>query len=85
MKNIKTEAFVKVIRDPYIKLAVCSTQKTSFAEIVRFALAQEIARTVSRPVVSKVRTMEVVQGDECLLAKVKEIVKQALEKKRKKE
>ena len=30
--NMKTEAFVGGIRDPDIKLAVCSTQKTTFAE-----------------------------------------------------
>ena len=67
--NIRTEAFVSGIRDPDIKLAVCSTQKTNFAETVAFALAQETARTISRPVVSKVRIMEVVQEE--LLAKVK--------------
>ena len=72
--NIKTEA----LRSD-IKLAVCSTQKTSSAETVAFALAQETARTITRQVVSKVRTMEVAQGGECLLAKVKDMVKQALE------
>ena len=74
--NIKTEAFVNGIRDPDIKLAVCSTQKTTFAETVAFALAQETVRTISRPPVNK---MEVVEEDERLLSKVKEMVKQALE------
>ena len=65
--NIKTVGFVNSIRDPDVKLAVCSPQKKIFAETVAFALAQEIARTISRLSISKVRTMEVVQGDECLL------------------
>ena len=45
--NIKTEAFVSGIRDPDIKLAVCSMQKATFA------LAQETARTISKPPVNK--------------------------------
>ena len=36
--NFKTEVLVNVIRD--IKLAVCSTQKITFAETVACALAQ---------------------------------------------
>ena len=47
--------------DPDNKLAACSTQKTTFAETVSFALAQETARTISRPLVSKVQKMEVVK------------------------
>ena len=35
------------IYDSDIKLAVCYTQKTIFAETVAFALAQETARTIS--------------------------------------
>ena len=72
--NIKTEAFVSCTRDPDIKLAVCSTQKTTFAETVTFALLQETARTISRPPISKVRKMEVVEEDECILSKIKEIL-----------
>ena len=67
--NIKAEAFVNGICDPDIKLAVCSARKTAFA------LAQETARTISRPPVSKVRKM-IVEEDERLLSKVKEMVKQ---------
>ena len=74
--NIKTEAFVNDIRDPDIKLAVCSTQKTTFAETVAFVLAQETARTISRPPVSKVRKMEVVEEEETLLNKLKEMLNQ---------
>ena len=59
--NIKTEAFVNRIRDSDIELAVCSTQKTTFAEAVPFALGQETAHIISRPPVSKVRKMEVVE------------------------
>ena len=38
--NYKTEVFVYGIRDPDIKLAVCSTLKRNFAETVAFSLAQ---------------------------------------------
>ena len=44
--NIKTESFVNGIRDPDIKLAVCSTQKTICAETVAFALAQKTTRQI---------------------------------------
>ena len=71
--NIKTEAFVSEIRDPDIKLAVCSTQKTTFAETVAFALRQETARTIARPQVSKVRIMEVVEEEESLLNKLRDV------------
>ena len=72
--NIKTEAFVNGIHDPDIKLAVYSTQK-----IVAFAVGQETARTISRPSVSKVRKMEVVEKEESLLNKLKEMLKQVEE------
>ena len=39
LANFKTETFVNGIRDPDIKLAVCSSQKTTFTETVAFALA----------------------------------------------
>ena len=76
MDNIKTEAFVNGIRDPEIKLAVCSTQKATFAETVAFALAQETARAIFRPPIAKVRRMEIVEGEESLLNKLKEMLKQ---------
>ena len=74
--NIKTEVFVSGIRDPDIKLAVCFTQKTTFAETVAFALGQETARRISRPPVSKVRKMDVVDEEESLLNKLKEMLRQ---------
>ena len=40
VNNFKTEAFVNGIRDPDIKLTVCSTQKTTFADTVVFAVAK---------------------------------------------
>ena len=58
--NFKTEAFVNGIRDPEIKLAVCSAQKTISAEIMGFALAQETACTISTLQVSKVIRINVV-------------------------
>ena len=58
--NIKTVAFFSGIRDPDIKLAVCSTHK------ITFALAQETARTVSRSPVGKVLKMKVVEAEESL-------------------
>ena len=70
--NIKTEAFVNGIRDPDIKLAVCPMQKTTFAETVTY----ETIRTISRPQARKVRKMEVVEEKECLLNKLKEMLKQ---------
>ena len=65
--NIKAEAFVNGICDPDIKLAVCSARKTAFA------LAQETARTISRPPVRKVRLMELVEEDESLLNKLRDV------------
>ena len=62
--NIKTVGFINGIRDPDIKLAVCSTQKAVFAKTVAFALTQETASTILRPPFSKLRTMEVVRGDD---------------------
>ena len=74
--NIKTGAFHNGIRDPDIKLAVSSTQKTTFAETEAFALALETARTISRPPVNKVRKMKVVEEEESLLNELKEMLKQ---------
>ena len=68
--NFKTETFVNGICHPVIQLAVCSTDKSTFAETVTFALARETTRTISRPIVSKVR--------ECLLNTFIEILKQIL-------
>ena len=45
--NLKTEAFVNGIRDPYMKLAVSSIQKRTFAETVAFTLSQETALAIS--------------------------------------
>ena len=73
--NIKTGA-CSGIRDPDIKLAICSTQNTTFAETVAFALGQETARTIARPSVSKVRKIEVVEEKASLLNKLKEMLKQ---------
>ena len=53
--NYKTVVFVHGIRDPDIKLAVCSTLKRNFAETVAFTLAQETARTIYRPQTGEVR------------------------------
>ena len=64
--NFKTKAFANGIRVPDIKLAVFSSQKKSFA------LAQETARTILRPPVSKVRKMEIVEEDS-LLNKLREM------------
>ena len=72
--NIKIDAFVNGIRDRNIELAVCSTQKTTFAKTVAFA--QETAHTISRPPVSKVRKMEVVEEEESFLNKLKNMLKQ---------
>ena len=58
--NSKNETFVNGIRNPDIKQAVCSAQKTTFAEAVAF----EIARMISTPQVSKARRMEVVKEKE---------------------
>ena len=61
IEHFKAEAFVNGIRDPDIKLSVCSTQMTTFAETVAFALTQESARTISIPQLSKVRKMKGVE------------------------
>ena len=61
------------IRDPDIKLAVCSTQKTTFAETVAFALGQETARTIARPPVSEVRKMQVMEEEKSLLNKLRDV------------
>ena len=68
--NFKTKAFIKSISDPNIRLALYSAQKTNFV------LAQETAQTISRPQVTKVRKMEVVEED--LLNKFKKMLKQVL-------
>ena len=65
LDNNKTEAFVIGIRDPDIKPAVCSTQET--------------ARVISGPQVSKLPKIEVVEEEESLLNKIKEMLKQVLE------
>ena len=49
------------------------------------ALSQETARTFSRPQVSKMRKMEVVEEEECLLNKSKEMMKLVLEENGQKE
>ena len=67
--NIKTEAFVNIIRDADIKPAVYAKQKATL-DTVAFALAQENARSISRPSVSKERTTEVVEEGECLFSKI---------------
>ena len=61
MDNYKTEVFVNGMRDPDIKLTVCSTLKRNFAEIVAFALAQESTHTICTPQVGKVRKVKVVE------------------------
>ena len=76
--SIKTEAFVNGIRDSDIKLVVCCTKTITFAEILTFVLAQETARTISRLLVSKVRTMVVVEEHDRLLTEFKEMVNEAL-------
>ena len=78
--NFKTEKFVNGICDPDIKLEVCFTQKSTFAETVAFALAQETARKISRPQVSKVQKIKVVEEEEYLSNKFKEMLKQVLDK-----
>ena len=59
-------AFVNGIRDIDIKLSVCSTQKSTFAHTVVFALVRETIRTISRQQVNKVRRTEVVE-DKCAI------------------
>ena len=53
--NFKTEAFVNGIREPDIKLAICSTYKPTFAETVGYALAPETAGMIYSSQVSKVQ------------------------------
>ena len=72
------DMFVYGIRDPSIKLAVCSTLTRNFAETVAFALAQETARTICGLQMDKVRKAKAAEENECLLNKLKEILKQVL-------
>ena len=70
--------FVYGIRDPDIKLSVCSTLKRNFAETVAFALPQETAQVICRPQMDEVQKVEAVEEKQGLLNKLKEIVNQVL-------
>ncbi|XP_036347829.1 uncharacterized protein LOC118757205, partial [Rhagoletis pomonella] len=50
IEKMKCQAFVRGIRDPETKRAAYSTPKGTFAETMSFALAQETAALLSKPV-----------------------------------
>lgn len=57
LEKCKVDAFVDGIRDPDIKRAVITSSKTSFTEVVAFALTQETASLVCKPT-AKIRQIE---------------------------
>ena len=76
LDDFKTKAFVNGIRDSEVRLVVCSAQKTTFAETVTFALAQETAHTISTLQVSKLRRINVVKEKGCKRHKSRNMLKQ---------